>query len=145
MRIAIDASTWFNRRGFGRFAQELVSALVRLDTPHHFVLFTDGQTTCALDVETVAVTQGRPVTEAAVADASRAPLDLLRFTGAVARARPDVLFYPAVYSWFPCPPRLPNLLTLHDAIAEHQAIHVRSNKAVKGLLRRTHDRFAFVE
>jgi alpha-1,3-rhamnosyl/mannosyltransferase len=44
---------------------------------------------------------------------------MLRFTAAVRRARPDVLFYPAVYSWFPCPPGLPNLLTLHDAIAEH--------------------------
>ena len=30
-----------------------------------------------------------------------------------------MLFYPAVYSWFPCPLGLPNLLTLHDAIAEH--------------------------
>ena len=119
MRIAIDASTWGNRRGFGRFTRELVSALVRLDTPHRFVLFVDGEASCGLDVETVAVRQSRPVSEAAVADDSRRPLDLLRFTAAVARARPDVLFYPAVYSWFPCPPALPNLLTLHDAIAEH--------------------------
>ncbi len=119
MRIAIDASTWGNRRGFGRFTREIVAALVRLDTPHRFVLFTDGAAATGLDVETVAVRQSRAVAEAAVADGSRHPFDLLRFSAAVASARADVLFYPAVYSWFPCPPGLPNLLTLHDAIAEH--------------------------
>lgn len=119
MRIAVDASTWGNRRGFGRFTREIVAALVRLDSPHQFVLFTDGDAATGLEVETVAVRQSRAVTKAAIANGSRRPIDLLRFSAAVARARADVLFYPAVYSWFPCPPGLPNLLTLHDAIAEH--------------------------
>lgn len=119
MRIAVDASSWFNRRGFGRFTRELVTALLQLDTRHRFVLLLDGEQPCGLDVETVAVRQRRRVTEAAVAEGSRSPVDLLRFTAAVRTVRPDVLFYPAVYSWFPCPPGLPNLLTLHDAIAEH--------------------------
>lgn len=119
MRIAIDASTWFNRRGFGRFTRELIGALLRLHTTHRFVLFFDSETGIDTRVEQVVVRQSRRVAESAVADGSRSPIDLLRFTAAVRRARPDVLFYPAVYSWFPSPPGLPNLLTLHDAIAEH--------------------------
>jgi glycosyltransferase involved in cell wall biosynthesis len=120
MRIAIDASTWDNRRGFGRFTREIVAAMLRLGSPHRFVLFFDGAVPHGMDAaECIAVRQSRSVTESAVADDSRNPFDLLRFTAAVGRARPDVLFYPAVYSWFPCPPRVRNLLTLHDAIAEH--------------------------
>lgn len=120
MRIAIDASTWHNRRGFGRFTREIVGAMLRLDSPHRFVLFFDGAVPEGMQAaECVAVRQSRSVAESAVADDSRNPLDLLRFTAAVLRARPDVLFYPAVYSWFPCPPGMRNLLTLHDAIAEH--------------------------
>jgi glycosyltransferase involved in cell wall biosynthesis len=29
------------------------------------------------------------------------------------------MFFPAVYSWFPVPPRLPTMVTIHDAIPEH--------------------------
>jgi glycosyltransferase involved in cell wall biosynthesis len=119
MQIAVDASTWANRRGFGRFTRELVGAMLQLGSRHRFVLFFDGTAPSGIDAQCIAVRQNRSVAESAVADDSRSPLDLLRFTAGVARARPDVLFYPAVYSWFPCPPRLPNLLTLHDAIAEH--------------------------
>jgi glycosyltransferase involved in cell wall biosynthesis len=119
MRIAIDVSTWNNRRGFGRFTRELVGALLRRPGSHRFVLFADSAIEVPGDVQTIVVPQSRPVAEAAVAEGNRRPRDLLRFSAAVRRARPDVLFYPAVYSWFPCPLGLPNLLTLHDAIAEH--------------------------
>ncbi len=119
MRIGIDASTWSNTRGFGRFTRELVGAMLQQRSGHEFVLFFDHDAPPGLDATTVRVNAGRSVTEAAVADGSRSAPDLLRFTLAAARARLDVMFYPAVYSWFPCPPRLPNVLTLHDAIAEH--------------------------
>jgi len=119
MRIGVDASTWNNRRGFGRFTRELLGALVRETGGHEFVLFTDSKQELGLDATTIVVPQSRPVADAAVAESQRSPRDVLRFTAAVWRARVDVLFYPAVYSWFPCPLGLPNLLTLHDAIAEH--------------------------
>jgi glycosyltransferase involved in cell wall biosynthesis len=38
---------------------------------------------------------------------------------AVASEQLDVMFFPAVYSWFPVGTRTPTVLTLHDAIAEH--------------------------
>lgn len=119
MKIGIDASCWFNGRGFGRFTREIINALLQLKTDHRFTLFFDRECGLALDADQIVVEQSRQVTDAAVADGSRHPIDVLKFTVAVARTRPDVMFYPAVYSWFPCLPGLPNVLTLHDAIAEH--------------------------
>jgi glycosyltransferase involved in cell wall biosynthesis len=57
-------------------------------------------------------------TDAASADGSRGPGDLLRFSLAVAREPLDVFFSPSVYTYFPLPPRLRAVVTIHDAIAE---------------------------
>ncbi len=119
MRIGIDVSTWSNGRGFGRFTRELVTAMTAARSAHEFVLFCDQPIDAVLDARIIRINPSRPVTQAAVADGSRGAADVLRFTLAAARARLDVMFYPAVYSWFPCPPGLRNVLTLHDAIAEH--------------------------
>lgn len=43
---------------------------------------------------------------------------MLRMTAAVWRANPDCFFSPSVYTYFPLPPGLPALVTIHDAIAE---------------------------
>ncbi len=44
MRIGIDACTWANRRGYGRFTRELVGAMVENHPQHEFVLIVDQQT-----------------------------------------------------------------------------------------------------
>jgi glycosyltransferase involved in cell wall biosynthesis len=44
---------------------------------------------------------------------------MLRFHRAVAAQPLDVLYFPAVYSWFPSGGRAPTVITFHDAIAEH--------------------------
>ena len=119
MRIGIDASTWPNARGFGRFTRALVEAMLRQSSGHEFILLADQAIAAPAGAQCVHVQTRRLTHQAAVADGNRSVPDLLRFSAAAARNRFDVLFYPAVYSWFPCPPRLPNVLTLHDAIAEH--------------------------
>jgi glycosyltransferase involved in cell wall biosynthesis len=43
---------------------------------------------------------------------------MLRLSNAVRRARVDAFFSPTVYSYFPLPPGLPAVVTIHDAIAE---------------------------
>jgi glycosyltransferase involved in cell wall biosynthesis len=43
---------------------------------------------------------------------------MLRLSRALSRERLDVFFSPTVYTYFPVPPRLPAVVTLHDAIAE---------------------------
>jgi glycosyltransferase involved in cell wall biosynthesis len=122
MRIGIDACCWSNRRGFGRFTRELVTHMVEGFPEHQFVLVADRHTArecqfpAGAQVEVVA-TREQP-TRAASADGARSPLDLWRLGKAVARLPLDVFFFPAVYSYFPLPRRLPTAVTFHDAIAE---------------------------
>lgn len=121
MRVGIDGTTWHNNRGFGRFTRELLGALFADPGPHRYVLLTDSPPAAAFgpQVEVVHVPTRRRVTEAAVADSRRSLGDMLAFRRAARAARLDVLFFPAVYSWFP-PPRGPaTVVTFHDAIAEH--------------------------
>ncbi|MAT94200.1 MAG: glycosyltransferase [Halioglobus sp.] len=122
MNIGIDATCWWNNRGFGRFTRELLTAIFLLERDHHYHLFSDQpiDTLAAYGNVTLhLVKSGRPTTEAAVADSSRSPIDMLRMSRAVAAAPLDVMFFPAVYSWFPVPRSLPTMLTVMDAIAEH--------------------------
>jgi len=43
---------------------------------------------------------------------------MLRLTRAVWSARPEVFFSPSIYTYFPLPPGIPAVVTIHDAIAE---------------------------
>jgi glycosyltransferase involved in cell wall biosynthesis len=119
MRICIDASSWYNGRGFGRFTRELVTELISFAPHHDYTLLFDAPPPPEFADRAVLVAQDRPVLDAAIAEERRSASDLLRFTLAARRVRADVLFYPAVYSWFPAPPGQRNLVTLHDAISEH--------------------------
>ena len=122
MRIGIDGTCWNNNRGFGRFSRELLGAMFAADQRNTYVFLTDAPPK-GVDfgprVEVVPVRTRRLVTEAATADDSRSVGDMLAFRRAAGQAGLDVLFFPAVYSWFP-PPRGPaTVVTFHDAIAEH--------------------------
>ena len=123
MRIGVDTTCWANPRGYGRFTRELLPELVTQAPADRFVCFLDERsardfTIRATNVEPRVVPLGRAPTEAASASGSRSPLDMLRLSRAVARASLDVFFSPSVYTYFPLPPGLRALVTVHDAIAE---------------------------
>ncbi|MGE3526222.1 MAG: glycosyltransferase family 4 protein [Gemmatimonadales bacterium] len=123
MRIGIDTTCWANGRGYGRFTRHLLPAMVEEAPDDEFLCFLDERAGEAFDltapnVRRIMVPQGQSPTEAASADGSRSPLDMLRLTRAVWRARPDVFFSPSVYTYFPLPPGLRAVVTVHDAIAE---------------------------
>ena len=121
MRIGIDATCCFNRRGFGRFTQQLLRALVRAFPEHEYVLLVDRDAAPGDVPEGCEVVNARPartVTASAVAGDRRTLGEMLAFTLAARRARPDVFFFPAVYSYFPLPLRLRSVVCFHDTIAE---------------------------
>lgn len=123
MRIGVDATTWWNRRGFGRFTRRLLLAMLEEPGDQTFCLFVDQEPPpemCGPRVEVVRVATRATVTASAVADGSRSLGDLLAFSRAVSRERLDVMYFPAVYSWFPTF-GAPTVITFHDAIAEHYA------------------------
>lgn len=122
MRIGIDGSCWGNNRGFGRFTRELLGAMFAADDKNHYVVLSDDQMpgfSAGANVEISQIGVQRKVTESATASDRRSLGDMLAFRRAAKSARLDVLFYPAVYSWFPPPRGLPTVVTFHDAIAEH--------------------------
>lgn len=122
MRIAVDASCWGNNRGFGRFTRELLGAMTRRDTDNDYIFLSDepiAADTLGPKTSVRQVTTARRVVDAATADGRRGLRDIRAFSRAAAAARADILFYPAVYSWFPPPRGLANVVTFHDAIAEH--------------------------
>ena len=122
MRIGIDASCWWNRRGFGRFTRGLLPALFAASRGYRYCLFVDQAPESEMihaDVSVVEVKVARPVTKSAVANDHRSLGDIRSFSRAVAGEPLDLMFFPAVYSWFPISRRVPTVITLHDAIAEH--------------------------
>jgi alpha-1,3-rhamnosyl/mannosyltransferase len=123
MRIGVDATCWANARGYGRFARELLRAMVVQGSSHEFVCFVDDRAARCFDlsgpgVRMVLVPQSVSPTTAASADGSRSVGDMWRMTRAVAREELDVFFSPSVYTYFPLPPSLAAVITFHDAIAD---------------------------
>ena len=125
MRVVVDAACLANARGYGRFARELLSAMVAQAPEVEFVLLADARAAASVaadealrGVRVVVVHTSESPTVAAASDGSRSVMDMLRFTIATWRARGDVFFSPSVYTYFPLPPGLPAVITVHDAIAE---------------------------
>lgn len=123
LRIGIDATCWANGRGYGRFTRELCAAMVAEPGEHQFVFFADEAAAARFElkgdnVRLIVVRQSVSPTQAAAADGARSPFDMLRLSRAVSRERLDVFFSPSVYTYFPLPPRLRAVVTIHDAIAE---------------------------
>ena len=123
MRIGVDATCWANPRGYGRFTRQLLPAMVALSPCDTFVCFLDERAAEQFDldgpqVERHIVQMAQSPTVAAAANGSRSPFDMLRLTRAVSRARLDVFFSPSVYTYFPLPPSVRAVVTVHDAIVE---------------------------
>jgi alpha-1,3-rhamnosyl/mannosyltransferase len=121
MRVGVDATSWVNRRGYGRFARNVVRRLVELDADTTYVLYIDEQSARRADLPDGAqrrvVALSRSPSEAAAADSARGPLDVLRLTRAVARDRLDAFLFPSLYTYFPVI-GVPTVVGVHDVIAE---------------------------
>jgi glycosyltransferase involved in cell wall biosynthesis len=122
MRIGVDGACLANGRGYGRFTRELLRALVAA-SEHRFVIYGDRHSLAHVELEApnvdiVHVAQSASPASAAAADGYRSPVDMLRLTRAVWLDRPDVFWSPSVYTYFPLPPGLPALVTIHDTITE---------------------------
>ncbi|MHC4167693.1 MAG: glycosyltransferase family 4 protein [Planctomycetota bacterium] len=122
MRVGIDVTCWCNQRGFGRFTRELVTALANLTSGEEYVLFADRQTAEIAEFpEFCRVVTGETsaaAVEAASADGRRSIGDVLAMRRLVKREQLDVMFFPAVYSYFPIAAGVPCIVTFHDIIAE---------------------------
>jgi glycosyltransferase involved in cell wall biosynthesis len=123
MRIGIDGGCLANRRGFGRFARQVVEAMARegAGSGHEFVVFVDRPSLGTVRVperfETVAVAVREAPSRAASARGGRRVGDMLAMGRAVARAGLDLMYFPASYSFFPVWGCGRVVVTLHDTLA----------------------------
>ena len=135
IRIGIDATSWKNPRGYGRFLRQIFPELVRAAPDDQFICFVDQLTPnlaeLGANVRSVPVDLGRAQTLAASSTGYRSLPDLLRLTRAVRREHLDVFFSPTVYSYFPLPRRLPAVVTVHDAIVERDFAAVEDLRGVE--------------
>jgi alpha-1,3-rhamnosyl/mannosyltransferase len=123
VKIGVDAGCWINGRGYGRYTRELLRRMVAMAPAEEWTFFMDEETAAGFDlaasgVRTVVAELGAAPARAAAAGGARTLRDLLRLTAAVHRERPDVFFSPSVYTYFPLPPGLPAVVTIHDTIVE---------------------------
>ncbi len=133
IRVGVDATSWANDRGFGRFTRELVMALARRDGPFRYTLVFDQPPEIDLpeNIDMICAGTSKALNEAAVGDQSRSLSYLLRMGEAVRRAKFDVFFFPAVYSYFPLLARVPRVICYHDTTGErlpHLLFPTRMNR-----------------
>jgi len=120
MRIGVDATSWANARGYGRFTREMVAAMAALAPSDEFVCFLDPLSAGAFELEApnvrrvVVANVREAAVRAAAASRNRTFADMLRMTRAVRGERLDVFFSPTVYTYFPLPPGLRAVVTIHD-------------------------------
>jgi glycosyltransferase involved in cell wall biosynthesis len=122
MYVGIDAASWANPRGYGRYTRNLLGALLAAPSPHTFHLIVDNHTaekwSLPDHIEKTIVTTRQAPTEAASANGRRSMGDMWAMTNTVRGLKFDAFFFPSLYTYFPLLNRSTILVGIHDVIAE---------------------------
>ncbi len=121
MKIGVDATTWQNKRGYGRFARALLDALVRVDSINHYTFFVDSSDNTdkipgSVDVRLVRTTKA--TVDAASSEGARSIGDMIRMSKAMSDRDLEVLLFPTIYSYVPVFSRAKKIVMIYDVIAE---------------------------
>jgi len=120
LHIGVDATSWQNNRGFGRFTRELMTALAARNNGFRYTLLFDQVPSAGLpaNVGILSAATQKTLNESAVGTTSRSPGYLWQLGRLARKARFDVFFFPSVYSYFPILARVPCVVCYHDTTAE---------------------------
>lgn len=121
MHIGVDATCWQNRRGYGRHARALLTALVHSDTSNHYTFCLDSLEqidSLPWQAGVKLVRAGVPTAVAASYDGRRSVRDVLRMSRALSNPDFEIVFFPTVYSYVPVSGRAKKVVMIHDVIAE---------------------------
>ena len=135
MKIGVDASCWSNRRGFGRFTRELLTAMTAIDQKNQYWFFADehtaGESKFPENIHLIQVRTRVQPTEAASSSGRRSIPDVWRMSHAVADHKLDLFFFPAIYSYFPIWNRLKLVLTIMDMTPSRYPDSIFPNKKLE--------------
>ncbi len=124
MRIGVDATCWANGRGYGRFTRQLLPAMAQQAPDDEFVCFLDS---AAFERFDLSGPERAPGPGGAGDGADRwpprptaivRPATCCASPGRSGARIPTCSSRPSVYTYFPLPPGLRAVVTVHDAIAE---------------------------
>jgi glycosyltransferase involved in cell wall biosynthesis len=134
--IGVDATSWHNARGYGRYTRALLGALVDVDRGNDYTLVLDAPE-CVEDVprraRTLLVTTSVPAALAASADGRRSLADMWRMSRTLSQGGFDALLFPTVYSFVPVVARARKIVFIHDVIAERYPHLTFSNRFARTL------------
>lgn len=121
MRIGVDATSWQNPRGYGRYVRNLFRRVVDLDGANEYVLYLDsreGIDDLPQPAEVRVVGTGTPATSAAAARSRRSLGDLWRTGRALSSDDLDVVVFPTLYTFVPMVSAAKKIVIIHDTIPE---------------------------
>ena len=120
VHVGVDATSWSNDRGFGRFTRSLVAALAARDAGLRYTLLFDQPPQAGFPpgVAVLCASTRRTLNESAVGASSRSPQYLWTMGQLARKQQFDVFFFPALYSYFPLFARTPCVVCYHDTTAE---------------------------
>jgi glycosyltransferase involved in cell wall biosynthesis len=128
LRVGIDGTSWLNRRGYGRFAHQLLHHLVEEDPRVDYTMVVDfdpaDAPTVPDHVRLHRLETTRPAARAAAADGRRSLRDMWAVSHTLARGDFDVIFFPTAYTYVPVFGGTPIAVVIHDVIAEQFPQHV---------------------
>ena len=120
LHICVDATSWVNDRGFGRFTREILKALLARDEGFRYTLLFDQLPEEALPPTAQVLTARTDLglNQAAVGSSARSPVYFLKMARLAKSVPYDLFFFPTLYSYFPLLQRKPCVVCYHDATAE---------------------------
>jgi glycosyltransferase involved in cell wall biosynthesis len=117
VRVGVDATSWINRRGYGRFARNALSRLVALDPSTSYVFYIDAASAPEAHLpdgaEERRVTLRERPDRAASAGSNRSVRDLARLVRAARADALDAFLFPSVYTYYPVV-GVPTVVGVHD-------------------------------
>jgi glycosyltransferase involved in cell wall biosynthesis len=118
--VCVDATSWTNDRGFGRFTREIVAALAARDGGFRYTLLFDGPPPDGVPggVAVASVATRRTLAESTAGASTRSLPYLWKMARLAQATKFDVFFFPTLYSYFPLFANVPCVVCYHDATAE---------------------------
>ena len=120
LHVCVDATSWVNDRGFGRFTREMLKALLGRDEGFRYTLLFDQLPDEPLPTgaEVLTARTDLGLNQSAVGSSARSPAYFLKMARLASSVPYDVFFFPTLYSYFPLLQRKACVVCYHDATAE---------------------------
>lgn len=120
VHVGVDATSWSNDRGFGRFTRSIIAALAARDAGFRYTLLFDQppQDELPRGVAVLCAATRRALDESAVGKSSRSLRYFWSMAQLARKEKFDVFFFPTLYSYFPLFASVPCVVCYHDATAE---------------------------